>query len=62
MRMLFAAAAALVLALPAIAAEKNVTLNGDNTKITFVGTKPGGQTRRRVQDPDRDRHGRSGTR
>jgi polyisoprenoid-binding protein YceI len=43
MRMLFAAAAALVLALPAISAEKKVTLSGDNTKITFVGTKPGGK-------------------
>ena len=42
MRMLFAAAAALVLALPAVAADK-VNLTGDNTKITFVGTKPGGK-------------------
>jgi len=42
MRTLFAAAAALVLTLPAVAADK-VTLNGDNTKITFVGTKPGGK-------------------
>ena len=43
MRMLFAAVASLVLALPAISAEKKVTLSGDNTKITFVGTKPGGK-------------------
>ena len=42
MRTLLAAAAALVLALPALAADK-VSLTGDNTKITFVGTKPGGK-------------------
>jgi polyisoprenoid-binding protein YceI len=42
MRTFLAAAAALVLALPAMAADK-VTLSGDNTKITFVGTKPGGK-------------------
>jgi polyisoprenoid-binding protein YceI len=42
MRTFLAAAAALVLAIPAMAADK-VTLNGDNTKITFVGTKPGGK-------------------
>ena|SRR5436190_23943698 len=43
MRMLFAAAAAAVLALPALAAETKVNLSGENTKITFVGTKPGGK-------------------
>jgi polyisoprenoid-binding protein YceI len=37
MRMLFAAAAALVLAGPALA--DSVKLTGENTKITFVGTK-----------------------
>ena len=42
MRMLFTALAALVLALPAVAAEKKA-LTGENTKITFVGTKPGGK-------------------
>src|SRR5262245_37754322 len=42
MRTFLAAAAALVLALPTVAADK-VTLNGDNTTITFVGTKPGGK-------------------
>jgi polyisoprenoid-binding protein YceI len=42
MRTFLAAAAALVLALPAVAADK-VNLTGDNTKITFVGTKPGGK-------------------
>ena len=42
MRMLFAALAALVLALPAVAEEKKA-LTGENTKITFVGTKPGGK-------------------
>src|SRR5262245_31636527 len=42
MRTFLAAAAALVLALPTVAADK-YTLNGDNTQITFVGTKPGGK-------------------
>src|SRR5687768_5616898 len=41
MRMLFAAAAAVILAAPALAEE--VKLTGENTKITFVGTKPGGK-------------------
>jgi polyisoprenoid-binding protein YceI len=41
MRTLFAAAAALVLAGPAFA--DSVKLTGENTKITFVGTKPGGK-------------------
>jgi polyisoprenoid-binding protein YceI len=42
MRMLFAAAAAVVLAVPAVAADA-VKLTGENTKITWVGTKPGGK-------------------
>src|SRR5262245_65574431 len=42
MRTFLAAAAALVLALPTVAADK-VTLTGDNTKIEFTGTKPGGK-------------------
>src|SRR5688500_10058165 len=41
MRTLLAAAAALVLAGPALA--DSVKLTGENTKITFVGTKPGGK-------------------
>jgi polyisoprenoid-binding protein YceI len=41
MRMLFAAAAAVALAAPALA--DDVKLTGDNTKITWVGTKPGGK-------------------
>jgi polyisoprenoid-binding protein YceI len=41
MRMLFAAAAAVALAVPALA--EDVKLNGENTKITWVGTKPGGK-------------------
>ena len=42
MRMLFAAAAAVALAAPAVAADM-VKLTGENTKITWVGTKPGGK-------------------
>jgi polyisoprenoid-binding protein YceI len=42
MRMLFAAVAAVVFSLPAVA-ETKVNLTGDNTKITWVGTKPGGK-------------------
>lgn len=42
MRSLFAALAAVVLVLPALA-ESKVALTGENTKITFVGTKPGGK-------------------
>jgi polyisoprenoid-binding protein YceI len=42
MRMLFAVAAALIPAVPAVAADR-VNLTGDNTKITFVGSKPGGK-------------------
>ena len=42
MRMLFAAAAAIALAVPAVAAD-SVKLTGENTKITWVGTKPGGK-------------------
>jgi polyisoprenoid-binding protein YceI len=41
MRLFIAAAAALVLAVPAVA--DDVKLTGDNTKITWVGTKPGGK-------------------
>jgi polyisoprenoid-binding protein YceI len=41
MRMLFAAAAAVALSAPALA--DDVKLTGDNTKITWVGTKPGGK-------------------
>jgi polyisoprenoid-binding protein YceI len=43
MRMLFAAAAAVALSLPAVAADTKVNLTGDNTKITFVGAKPDGK-------------------
>lgn len=42
MRLLIAAAAAAVLAVPATADDK-VALTGENTKITWVGTKPGGK-------------------
>jgi len=42
MRMLFAAIAAVTLAAPTIAADP-VKLTGENTKITWVGTKPGGK-------------------
>jgi len=42
MRQLFAAIAAVVFVLPAVA-ESKVALTGENTKITFVGTKPGGK-------------------
>jgi polyisoprenoid-binding protein YceI len=41
MRMLIATITTVVLTLPAVAAD--VKLTGDNTKITFVGTKPGGK-------------------
>jgi polyisoprenoid-binding protein YceI len=41
MRMLFAAIAVVVLVSPSFADEKKLT--GENTKITFVGTKPGGK-------------------
>lgn len=43
MRSLFAAVAVAVLAGSINAEEKKVTLSGDNTKITWVGTKPGGK-------------------
>jgi polyisoprenoid-binding protein YceI len=39
MRLFIAAVAALGLAVPAVAADSTVTLTGDNTKITWVGTK-----------------------
>lgn len=42
MRMLLAAAAAVILSVPAVAAD-TVKLTGENTKITWVGTKPGGK-------------------
>ena len=41
MRLLIAAVAAIVFTLPAVAGD--VALTGENTKITFVGTKPGGK-------------------
>ena len=43
MRSLFAALAVTFLASTTFAEEKKVTLSGDNTKITWVGTKPGGK-------------------
>ena len=42
MRLLIAAAAAVAFALPAVGAD-TVALTGENTKITWVGTKPGGK-------------------
>lgn len=41
MRLFIAAVAAAILALPAIA--DDIKLTGENTKITWVGTKPGGK-------------------
>ena len=41
MRLFLAAAAAVVLSIPAVAAD--VKLTGENTKITWTGTKPGGK-------------------
>jgi polyisoprenoid-binding protein YceI len=43
MRMLFAAIAAIAFAIPAVAADAKISLTGENTKVTFVGTKPGGK-------------------
>ena len=43
MRILIVAAVAAFLAAPAFAADAKMTLTGDNTKITFVGTKPDGK-------------------
>ncbi|HVK13833.1 MAG TPA: hypothetical protein VM597_34140, partial [Gemmataceae bacterium] len=43
MRMLFAAALTLALGTAAVAADTKVALTGENTKITFVGTKPDGK-------------------
>jgi polyisoprenoid-binding protein YceI len=43
MRLLIAAVAAAMLTIPAYAAETKVALTGDNTKITFAGTKNGGK-------------------
>src|SRR4051794_37742283 len=39
MRLFIAAAAAVALTIPAVAADTKVALTGDNTKITWVGTK-----------------------
>src|SRR5436305_9465012 len=39
MRLFLAAAAAVALSLPAVAADSTVKLTGDNTKITWIGTK-----------------------
>ena len=43
MRSLFAAVAVAMFAGSVLAEEKKVTLSGENTKITWVGTKPGGK-------------------
>jgi len=42
-RALFAAVLASLLAVPVVAAETKFTLSGDNTKVTFVGTKAEGK-------------------
>ena len=42
-RRLFALLAAAVLAVPVLAADTKFALDGDNTKVKFVGTKPGGK-------------------
>ena len=42
-RKLFAVAVAALFAVPAFAAETTYKLDGDNTKVTFTGTKPGGK-------------------
>ena len=39
----FAVVLAVLLAVPVVAAETKFSLTGENTKITFVGTKPGGR-------------------
>lgn len=43
MRSLLAAVAVAIFAGSILADEKKVSLSGDNTKITWVGTKPGGK-------------------
>ena len=43
MRLLIAAVVAVAFTIPAMSADTKVALTGDNTKITFVGTKPGGK-------------------
>jgi polyisoprenoid-binding protein YceI len=43
LRKLFALAVATLFAVPAFAAETTYKLSGDNTKVTFTGTKPGGK-------------------
>ena len=48
MRLFIAAAVTVAIAIPAVAAETKVALTGENTKITFVGTKPGGKHEYRV--------------
>jgi polyisoprenoid-binding protein YceI len=42
-RKLFALAVAALFAVPAFAAETTYKLDGENTKVTFTGTKPGGK-------------------
>jgi polyisoprenoid-binding protein YceI len=42
-RKLFAVAVAALVAVPAFAAETTYKLTGDNTKVTFIGTKPNGK-------------------
>ena len=42
-RVLFAAVLAALLTVPVFAAETKFTLSGDNTKVTFVGTKKEGK-------------------
>lgn len=43
MRTLIAAVATLALTVPAAAADTKVALTGENTKVTFVGSKPDGK-------------------
>jgi polyisoprenoid-binding protein YceI len=43
MRRMFALLTATVLAFPLLAADTKFALDGDNTKVEFVGTKPGGR-------------------
>ncbi len=42
-RTLFALVFAVLVGSPLVAADMKYTINGDNTKLTFVGTKPGGK-------------------
>jgi polyisoprenoid-binding protein YceI len=41
--MLFAAIAAVAFAIPAVAADAKISLTGENTKVTFTGTKKDGK-------------------